>query len=184
MLTRLSVSPTSEDHYSLRNGLIRYRDRIWIPDTAGLKGKILAALHDSPIGRHSGIPVTLRRIKQSFYWKRLRASVQQYVQECSICQRAKPDHARYPGLLEPLPVPSQYWQMLTMDFVEGLLRSGHFNCVMVVVDKLSRYAHFIGLSHPFTASVVAAAFMDHVHKLHGMPESIVSDRDRIFTSRF
>ena len=184
LLARLAVSTTTDDHYYLHNGLIRYKDRVWIPDSPDLKQRILAALHDSPIGGHSGIPVTLRRIKQSFYWKGLRAFVHQYVQECCICQRAKPDRARYPGLLEPLPVPSQYWQMLTMDFVEGLPRSSRFNCVMVVVDKLSRYAHFAGLSHPFTAPVVAAAFMDNVHKLHGMPESIVSDRDRIFTSRF
>lgn len=68
--------------------------------------------------------------------------------------------------------------------MEGLPRSGRFNCVSVVVDKLSKYAHFIGLLHPFTVSTVKSAFMDNVYKLHGMPESIVTGRDRIFTSRF
>ena len=114
----------------------------------------------------------------------MRAQVRQFVQECVVCQRVKPDIVRYPGLLEPLPVPKQFWQMLTMDFVEGLPRSGRYNCILVVVDKLSRYAHFLGLQHPFTVSSVISVFMDNIHKLHGMPESIVTDRDRIFTSRF
>jgi hypothetical protein len=104
--------------------------------------------------------------------------VHQYVKECTVCQQAKPECSRYPGLLAPLPVPDQFWQMVTMDFVEGLPRSSRFNCVLIVVDKLSRYAH------PFTAATVALAYMDHVHKLHGMPESIISDRDPIFTSHF
>jgi transposase InsO family protein len=74
--------------------------------------------------------------------------------------------------------------MVSLDFVDGLPRSGRVNSVLVVVDKLSRYAHFIGLSHPYTVSTVVAAYMDNVHKLHGMPDSIVSDRDSIFTSKF
>jgi hypothetical protein len=72
--------------------------------------------------------------------------------------------------------------MVSMDFVEGLPRSGHYNCILVVVDKFSKFSHFIPLRDPFTALYVAKAFLDNVYKLHGMPASIVSDRDRVFTS--
>jgi hypothetical protein len=184
LLARLALQPTAEDHFTLRDGIIRYKNRIWLPANAALLPKILNSLHASPVGGHSGFSMTLRRVKSLFYWKNMKASIRQYVQECLICQRAKPDRARYPGLLAPLPVPSQFWQMVSLDFVDGLPRSGGVNSVLVVVDKLSRYAHFIGLSHPYTVSTVVAAYMDNVHKLHGMPDSIVSDRDSIFTSRF
>lgn len=111
-------------------------------------------------------------------------SVHTFVKECTICQQAKPDRARYPGLLQPFPVPDEAWQVISMDFIEGLPRSGRYNCILVVVDKFSRYAHFIPLAHPFSASDVAMAFMDNVFKLHSLPEQIVSDRDRIFNSLF
>lgn len=74
--------------------------------------------------------------------------------------------------------------MVTMDFVEGLPVSGNANCIMVVVDKFTRYAHFIPLRHPFTAAKVASAYIDNVFKLHSLPKTMVSDRDPIFTSRF
>jgi transposase InsO family protein len=178
------MSPSSEPGYTLHKGVIRYKDRIWLPAVSELQEKIILALHASPAGGHSGIPVTLRRVKQLFFWKGMKASVKKLVAECVICQKAKPDRAKYPGLLQPLPVPDEAFQMISLDFIEGLPRSGRYNCILVVVDKFSRYAHFIPLSHPFTASTVAAAFMDNIHKLHGMPESIISDRDRIFTSAF
>lgn len=184
LLTRLDVRSDNEEVFSLQNGLIRYKQRFWLPSGSPMTVKIIEAFHASPLGVHSGVPVTLRKLKKLFYWKGMTNQVHKMVQECLICQRAKPDRAKYPGLLAPLPVPSQYWQLLAMDFVEGLPKSGCFNCILVVVDKLSKYAHFIGLQHPFIVSTVTTAFMDNIYKLHGMPESIVIDSDCIFTSRF
>jgi hypothetical protein len=103
--------------------------------------------------------------------------------QCSICQRAKTEGVPYPGLLQPLKIPSGAWEVVTMDFVDGLPRSVGFNCIMVVVDKFSRYAHFVPLSHPYTALSVATAYMKEIFKLHSLPRAIVSDRDPIFTSK-
>jgi hypothetical protein len=101
-----------------------------------------------------------------------------------MCQQAKPERVKYPGLLEPLRTPKKSWRDISMDFIEGIPKSTGYNCILVVVDRFSKYAHFVPLAHPFTASTVATAYMDHVFKLHGMPKSIVSDRDKIFTSQF
>ena len=74
--------------------------------------------------------------------------------------------------------------MVSMDFIDGLPPSGHANCIMVVVDKLNKFAHFIPLHHPYTSQRVAQAFLDNIFKLHGFPTHIISDRDPIFTSQF
>lgn len=103
--------------------------------------------------------------------------------QCSIYQQAKTKRVAYPGLLSPLPVPDGSWRCISMDFVEGLPKSKSFNCILVVVDRFSKYAHFLPLTHPFIALQVATLFMDNIFKLHGLPKSIVSDRDRIFTSK-
>jgi transposase InsO family protein len=183
LLSELSVTGHSQGNFTLSQGILRYRGRVWLGANETLQLQVIRALHDSPMGAHSGFPVTYRRIKQLFAWARMKTQIKSYVMNCAVCQQAKPDRNRYPGLLQPLPVPEHAWQIVSMDFIEGLPRSGGANTVLVVVDLFFKYAHFIPLSHPFTALKVAQLFVDSVYRLHGLPHSIVSDRDQIFTSK-
>ena len=73
---------------------------------------------------------------------------------------------------------------LSMDFIEGLPKSQGYNVILVVVDRLTKYAHFMAVKHPYTAASIAQIFMDNVVRLHGLPQSIISDRDTIFVSAF
>lgn len=108
--------------------------------------------------------------------------MQNFVQQCTICQQAKVAHIKLPGLLKPLLVPAQAWEVISLDFMEGLPASDHFNAVLVVIDKFSKYGHFIPIHHPYTAIQIAKLFLDHVYKLHGLPKAIISDHDPVFTS--
>ena len=106
------------------------------------------------------------------------------VLSCAICQQCKHEKIPYPGLLQPLAIPKQAWEEISMDFVEGLPRSEGKGVILVIVDRLTKFSHFISLTHPFTASEVSRVFLDSVAKIHGVPKSIMSDRDPVFTSHF
>ena len=105
LLAKLSDNSVSPPHYTLQDGLIGYKGRIWVGNDAALCLKLVQAMHASTVGGHSGVPVTYRRIKQHFYWPGLKAEVRTFVAECQICQQAKPDRSKLLGLLQPLLVP-------------------------------------------------------------------------------
>jgi len=114
----------------------------------------------------------------------MKHQVEDFVKQCAICQQSKHVHHHPLGLLQPLPIPDGIWQDLSMDFIEGLPKSEGFSVILVVVDRFTKYAHFIPIRHPYTASSIAQSFMDNVVKLHGLPKTIVSDRDTVFLSHF
>jgi hypothetical protein len=158
LLTKLAVAGASKPNFSLHQGLLRYKGRLWVGDDLGLQHKVIEAFHSSPVGGHSGFPATYHRIKHLFAWIGLKSAVQQFVAECPTCQQAKLDRARYPGLLQPLPIPSMAWQSISMDFIDGLPMSKGKNGILVIVDRFSKYAHFIPLADPFTTLTVAKLF--------------------------
>uniref|UniRef100_A0A2N9IK08 Integrase catalytic domain-containing protein n=1 Tax=Fagus sylvatica TaxID=28930 RepID=A0A2N9IK08_FAGSY len=106
------------------------------------------------------------------------------IRECEVCQKNKVEQLQPAGLLQPLPIPTQIWDDISMDFIDGLPASQGKSTILVVVDRLSKYSHFIPISHPYTAVSIAQIFFEHIFKLHGMPKSIVCNRDVTFTSSF
>uniref|UniRef100_A0A453RBY7 Integrase catalytic domain-containing protein n=1 Tax=Aegilops tauschii subsp. strangulata TaxID=200361 RepID=A0A453RBY7_AEGTS len=184
LLEQLALREDPKKRFSLHQGLLRFRDLIWLGGSTELHQKIIAAFHDSPLGGHSGFPVTYKRIHRLFAWPKMKVHIKHYVQCCQVCQQAKPDRTASPGLLQHLPIPKQPWDIITMDFIDGLPQSSQFNCLLVLVDKRSRFAHFLPLAHPYIAAKVAQLYMSQIYKLHGFTGAIVSDRDPVFTSHF
>ncbi|KAL4013607.1 hypothetical protein IC575_025779 [Cucumis melo] len=145
---------------------------------------MLSTYHDSVVGGHSGFLRTYKRLASELYWPSMKTDVKKYCEECIVCQRNKTMALSPAGLLTPLEVPLQVWNDISMDFIDAFPEAKGFEVVFVVVDRLSKYSHFIPLKHPYTAKSVADVFVKEVVRLHGFPASIVSDRDKIFLSNF
>ncbi|XP_019266920.1 PREDICTED: uncharacterized protein LOC109244312 [Nicotiana attenuata] len=168
--------------YTFVNQQLRRKGKLVVGNDSSLRQEILQIWHDKPIGGHSGIENTYKRLSNLFYWKGLKEDVTTYVRQCATCQRSKYDNSAYPGLLQPLQIPNTAWASISMDFIDGLPKSKGKTTILVMVDRLTKYGHFIAISHPYTATSVAQVFLDHVYKLHGMPENIISDRGHISCS--
>ncbi|KAF5783699.1 putative nucleotidyltransferase, Ribonuclease H [Helianthus annuus] len=167
------------------NGRWLARDnRIVVGNDSGLREDMVKLCHESPIGGHSGVRATVQRVKGLFHWRGINKVVRRVVRKCDVCMRAKTENTAPAGLLQPLPVPEMIFSDISMDFIGGLPRVKGKDTVFVVVDRLTKYGHFMLLGHPYSARDVAQVFFDNVYKLHGCPNSIVSDRDPIFLSSF
>lgn len=184
VIADLSHSPHTHPHYAWHHDMLYYKNRLVVGNLMSFRHKLIKEHHGTPTGGHSGGERTYKRLKQGFYWRGMLKDVLTFVAECDVCQQNKNETVASPGLLQPLPIPDRLWSDISMDFIEGLPSSTNKSVVFVVVDRLSKYAHFMLLQHPYTASSVAQVFLDNVFKLHGMPTSIVSDRDPTFTSKF
>jgi hypothetical protein len=184
LIQRLQQDSSASDTFTWENDSLWYKDRLYLCKNSQLKQKVLLELHTSPVGGHSGFLKTYHRVKKDFFWDGLKTNVQRFVVECVVCQQNKVETIKTPGLLQPLSIPSQRWEEVSMDFITGLPKSEGKSVIMVIVYRLTKYAHFCALSHPFKSSTVATTFMETVQKLHGNPKIIVSDRDPIFTGHF
>ncbi|GJZ45547.1 retrotransposon-related protein [Tanacetum coccineum] len=184
LIQKFQVNPNTPSKFTWQANQLTRKGKLVVGDVPELKDYLFTYVHATSIGGHSRVTVTLHNLKAMVYWKGMRKWVKNKVRSCDVCQRNKPDLSAYPGYLQPLPIPPTTWSSISMDFIEGLPSSQGKTVIFVVVDRLNKYAHFMPLHHPFTASIVSQVFMDNVFKLHGLPHFIISDRDKVFLSQF
>lgn len=160
-------------------------DQVVVPDEGDLRVRIMRECHDSPLAAHMGKEKTYDLVTRQFWWPTVRKDVTRYVRECHSCQAVKVVQQRPGGLLQPLPVPELPWDVISMDFIVSLPRTPRgYDSVLVVVDKLTKMAHFIPTTTKASASDAAGLVLSNVVKLHGVPLAILSDRDPKFVSKF
>ncbi|XP_052725957.1 uncharacterized protein LOC128194408 [Vigna angularis] len=122
---------------------------------------------------------------KSFWWPGMKSDVARFVASCLTCQRAKAEHQRPGGLLQQLEIPEWKWDSISMDFVTHLPRTvRNHDSIWVIVDRLTKSAHFLAVNLKMSMTNLAKLYIQEIVRLHGVPSSIISDRDTRFTSRF
>ncbi|XP_019435366.1 PREDICTED: uncharacterized protein LOC109341851, partial [Lupinus angustifolius] len=166
-----------------QDGFLFKENRLCLPKVS-IRDLLVKESHEGGLMGHFGVQKTLDILKEHFYWPHMRRDVQKLCENCIICKRAKTTSMPH-GLYTPLPVPDNPWIDLSMDFIVALPRSkAGKDSIFVVVDRFSKMAHFIPCKKIDDATHIADLFFKEVVRLHGLPRSIVSDRDTKFLSHF
>ncbi|WVZ54124.1 LOW QUALITY PROTEIN: hypothetical protein U9M48_004977 [Paspalum notatum var. saurae] len=167
------------------DGTVWHGDRICVPNIKSIRDLILKEAHETAYSIHPGSEKMYQDLKQKFWWYGMKREVAEYVALCDVCQRVKAEHQKPAGLLQPLKIPEWKWEEIGMDFIVGLPRTqSGFDSIWVVVDRLTKVAHFIPVKTTYSGAKLAKLYMSRIVCLHGVPKKIVSDRGTQFTSHF
>ncbi|QRW02440.1 Pol polyprotein/retrotransposon [Ceratobasidium sp. AG-Ba] len=193
-LSHIASEPSQYRNFELRDDVLYLRRDenlvLCVPDVKIGERSVreVVITHAHSILAHLGAKKTLAWLRTQVWWKSMVEDVRDYCESCTTCAANKSSTQRPLGLLQAMPVPSYPWQSIGVDFVgplpESETRYGTFDMITTVIDNLTRMVHLIPTRQEYTAKDIAEVIFEHVYKLHGMPERIVSDRDSLFTSTF
>jgi hypothetical protein len=165
--------------------VVWFKDRLCVPDIKSIREMILKEAHETTYAIHPGSEKMYQDLKKRFWWYDMKREIAEYVAVCDNYQRIKAEHQRPTGLLQPLQIPQWKWDEIGMDFIVGLPRTRTgYDSIWVVVDHLTKAAHFIPVKTTYNSAVLAELYMSWIVCLHGVPKKIVSDKGTQFTSHF
>nr|KAJ0226813.1 hypothetical protein LSAT_V11C100043320 [Lactuca sativa] len=180
MFLKCAGGPNGE--FVIQDGFLFKGNRLCVPKHA-IRELLIREAHGGGLAGHFGITKTLQVLKEHFFWPKMLGDVTNIVGKCVTCHMAKTTFKH--GVYTPLPVPIRPWEDVSMDFIMALPRTQRGkDSIMVVVDRFSKMAHFVPCHKTNDASNVADLYFKEVVRLHGIPKTIVSDRDSKFLSYF
>jgi hypothetical protein len=142
-------------------------------------------MNNVPYAGHPGYQKTIATVKSQYYWLGMKKEVADFIAKCLECQKVKVEHRHLDDFLQPLPIPKWKWEVVTMYFITKLSRTNKkHDSIMVVVDKLTKAAHFIPIKLNHKETKIVDVYIREIARLHGIPKTIVFDRDPKFTSNF
>ena len=156
--------------------------KVYVPKDDKLRAEIIRLYHDMSVGEHGGQWKTTELVTRNFWWLGISREVKQYMEGCDMCQRNKNCMQAPTGKLMLNSIPEKPWSHISADFITKLPLAQGYDSILVVVDRLTKMAHFIPTTEKTTAGGLARLFRDNVWKLHGLPESIILDRGLQFTA--
>ncbi|KAJ9552433.1 hypothetical protein OSB04_016478 [Centaurea solstitialis] len=175
-----------EKDFEVRSDGVRYfKDRVWIPKVDQLRSTTMDEAHQTKYSVHPGADKMYKGLKEHYWWPGMKKDIALYVNKCLTCARIKAEHQKPPGLLQQPEIPEWKWEQISMDFVTKLpkTKKGH-DSIWVIVDRLMKSAHFLPIRENFSIDRLAQLYVNEIVMRHGIPISIISDRDSRFTSRF
>ncbi|WVZ89976.1 hypothetical protein U9M48_036321 [Paspalum notatum var. saurae] len=166
-------------------GVLWFKNRLVVPKDMELRKRILDEAHTSMFTMHPGSNKMYQDLKRKFWWTRMKREIAKYVSECDVCQKIKADQLKPAGMLQPLALPAWKWEDIHMDFIVGLPRTQKgYDSIWVIIDHLTKSAHFIPVKTNYTAATYAGLYVSRIVSLHGVPRTITSDRGSLFVSCF
>lgn len=166
-------------------GLLTLHGRVWVLYLAGVRQVLMDKAHKSRFSIHPGATKMYRDLRPDYWWPFMKRDVAWYVERCLTYRKVKAEHQRAHGKMQPLDIPVWKWEDITMDFITKLpMTARGVDSIWVVVDWLTKSAHFIPIQESISAEKLVDIYVREIVARHGVPVSVVSDRDVRFTSRF
>jgi hypothetical protein len=166
-------------------GILWFEDRLVVPKNPKLRNKILDEAHLSKFSMHPGSNKMYHDLRSLYWWTRMKREIAKYISECDTCQRIKASHLKVAGTLQPLPIPSWKWDDICLDIIVGLPNtSQHHDSIWVIVDRLTKTAHFLPVHTTHRTEKYTEIYIDQIVRLHGITRTIVSYRGTPFVAHF
>ncbi|GJY67612.1 putative reverse transcriptase domain-containing protein [Tanacetum coccineum] len=165
------------------DGTLCLHGRSWLPCYGDLRSVVMHESHKSKYSIHPGSEKMYQDVKKLYWWPNMKADIDTYVSKCLTCARVKAKHQRPSGLLVQPTIPEWKWDNITMDFITKLPRSSQgFDTIWVIVDRLTKSAHFLPIRENDPLDKLARLYLNRIVARHGIPASIICDRNGRFTS--